>query len=135
MRSTAARQNPRGMRSLFRFNKKALDKQAFIWWYEVFGLLFFAPVFFFTLVRQDVNVSISWTYIFLSGIVHFFYWYFLSSALKKGDLSFVYPIMRSSPALVLFFSITILKEGNRFSRTLFSIVIFIGCYFIAIAGG
>ena len=23
------------------FNKKALDKQAFVWWYEVFGLLFF----------------------------------------------------------------------------------------------
>lgn len=25
------------------FNKKALDKQAFIWWFEIFGLLFFSP--------------------------------------------------------------------------------------------
>jgi uncharacterized membrane protein len=114
------------------FNKKALDKQAFIWWYEVFGLLFFAPVFFFTLVRQDVNVSISWTYIFLSGIVHFFYWYFLSSALKKGDLSFVYPIMRSSPALVLFFSMTILKEDISALGFMGILLVVLGVYAIDI---
>jgi uncharacterized membrane protein len=38
------------------------------------------------------------------------YWYFLTKALDKGDLSLVYPIMRSSPVLVLIFSIFILRE-------------------------
>jgi len=92
------------------FNKKALDKQAFVWWYEVFGLIFFTPVFLFTLFQKDTNTSISILYICLSALIHFVYWYFLSKALEKGDLSLVYPIMRSSPALVLLFSITILRE-------------------------
>ena len=26
--------------------KKAADKQAFVWWYEIVGLLFFTPLFF-----------------------------------------------------------------------------------------
>ena len=90
-------------------NKKALDKQAFIWWYEVFGLLFFTPVFLFALFRESFSISI--TYVLLSGMAHFIYWYFFSTALNKGDLSLIYPIMRSSPALVLIFSITILREN------------------------
>lgn len=91
------------------YNKKALDKQAFIWWFEIFGLLLFSPVFIFFLLKESFNISI--VCLLLSGIVHFIYWYFLSMALEKGDLSLTYPIMRSSPALVLLFSITILKEN------------------------
>ncbi len=92
------------------FNKKALDKQAFVWWYEVLGILFFTPLFLFTLLHEGTNTHISIPFIFLSGFVHFIYWYFLAKALEKGDLSLIYPIMRSSPALVLIFSITILGE-------------------------
>ena len=88
------------------FNKKALDKQAFVWWYEVFGLLFFTPLFLFTLFHEGTNTHISIVFILLSGFVHFIYWYFLTKALEKGDLSLIYPIMRSSPALVLIFSLT-----------------------------
>lgn len=92
------------------FNKRAWDKQAFIWWYEVFGLLLFAPVFLFAWFHADTTPFISLPFILLSGFVHFIYWYFLSHALDKGDLSLVYPIMRSSPAVVLIFSVTILGE-------------------------
>ena len=49
------------------FNKKALDKQAFVWWYEVFGLIFFTPLFLFTLLHQGMNTHISATFICLSG--------------------------------------------------------------------
>jgi uncharacterized membrane protein len=93
------------------FNKKALDKQAFVWWYELFGLTFFTPVFIFTLFQEGTHTLISKTFVILSGFIHFFYWYFLTKALEKGDLSLTYPIMRSSPALVLIFSITILGEN------------------------
>ena len=92
------------------FNKQALDKQAFVWWFEVFGLVFFTPVFLFTLLQNETDASISIPWVLLSALIHFIYWYFLSKALEKGDLSLVYPIMRSSPALVLIFSVTILKE-------------------------
>lgn len=93
------------------FNKQALDKQAFVWWYEVFGLVFFTPVFLVTLFQKETDASISIPFVLLSALIHFIYWYFLSKALEKGDLSLVYPIMRSSPALVLIFSVTILKES------------------------
>ena len=91
-------------------NKKALDKQAFIWWYEVFGLVFFTPVFIYAWFTAGADVSISIPLIAVSGCVHFCYWLFLSKSLDSGDLSLVYPIMRSSPALVLIISITILGE-------------------------
>lgn len=93
------------------FNKRALDKQAFAWWFELLGLILFTPVFLVVLYREGVNLSISWPFVVLSGIVHFIYWFFLTMALDKGDLSLVYPIARSSPALVLIVSVTILKES------------------------
>ncbi len=92
------------------FNKKALDKQAFIWWYEVLGLVFFTPLFLHAVLTSQGGIPIAIWLIVLSGGVHFCYWLFLSKALEKGDLSLVYPIMRSSPALVLIVSITVLGE-------------------------
>ena len=92
------------------FNKQAIDKQAFIWWYEALGLLFFSPVFLVAWFHSNTTPILSLPFIMLSGVVHFIYWYFLSRALDKGDLSLVYPIMRSSPAVVLVFSVFILGE-------------------------
>ncbi|MGD9241190.1 MAG: EamA family transporter [Desulfobacterales bacterium] len=112
------------------FNKKALDKQAFVWWYEVFGLIFFTPLFLFTLLHAGTNTHISIAFIFLSGFVHFIYWYFLSKALEKGDLSLIYPIMRSSPALVLIFSITILGENVSALGVTGILLVAIGVYTI-----
>ena len=59
-------------------NKKALDKQAFIWWYEVLGLVFFTPVFIYAWFTADADTPISIPLIILSGAVHFCYWLFLS---------------------------------------------------------
>jgi uncharacterized membrane protein len=112
------------------FNKKALDKQAFVWWYEVFGLVFFTPLFLFTLLHKGTNTQISIAFIFLSGFVHFIYWYFLTKALEKGDLSLIYPIMRSSPALVLIFSITILGEDVSVLGVTGILLVAIGVYTI-----
>jgi len=95
--------------------KKALDKQSFIWWYEIFGLIFFTPVFVWVFVSEGMGVLIFSKMILISGLLHFLYWIFLAKSLEKGDLSLVYPIMRSSPALVLVFSIAVL--GERVSTT------------------
>ena len=93
------------------FNKKAADKQSFVWWYEIFGLLFFTPVFVFTLFNEGMDALVFSEMIFISGFLHFLYWFFLAKSLERGDLSLVYPIMRSSPALVLIFSVAILGEN------------------------
>ena len=112
------------------FNKKALDKQAFVWWYEIFGIIFFTPIFLFTLLQPNTNTHISTIFICLSGFVHFVYWYFLSKALDKGDLSLIYPIMRSSPALVLIFSIAILGEDVSVLGVTGILLVAIGVYTI-----
>jgi len=109
-------------------NKRAMDKQAFIWWYEIFGLLFFLPIFIITLLKVDFSITIP--YVLLSGIIHFIYWYFLSKALALGDLSLIYPIMRSSPALVLLFSITILKENVSLHGGIGILLVVFGVYSI-----
>ncbi len=109
-------------------NKRAIDKQAFIWWYEIFGLLFFLPIFIITLFKIEFSVALN--YIILSGIMHFIYWYFLSKALDLGDLSLTYPIMRSSPALVLLFSITILKENVSMLGGIGILLVVFGVYTI-----
>ncbi len=41
-----------------------------------------------------------WPFVLASGIIHTFYIVSLSSAYKTGDISFVYPIARSAPAIV-----------------------------------
>ena len=112
------------------FNKKALDKQAFVWWYEVLGILFFTPLFLFTLLHEGTNTHISIPFILLSGFVHFIYWYFLTKALDKGDLSLIYPIMRSSPAIVLIFSLTILGEDVSVLGIAGILLVAIGVYTI-----
>lgn len=111
--------------------KKALDKQAFVWWYEIFGLLFFTPVFLAVVFRQAADLSISVPYILLSGFAHFIYWLFLTKALDKGDLSLVYPIMRSSPALVLLISIVLLKESVSATGAVGILLVAIGVYTIS----
>jgi len=112
------------------FNKTALDKQAFVWWYESIGVLLFTPVFVYTLLHPDTNTHISVILIFLSGFAHFVYWYFLSKALEKGDLSLVYPIMRSSPVLVLLFSIITLGEDVSLIGASGIMLVTIGIYTI-----
>ena len=112
------------------YTKKAKDKQAFVWLYEVFGLLFFTPIFFVVLAREGGFPLSAVAFIFLSGIVHFIYWYFLTNSLEQGDLSLVYPIMRSSPALVLVFSLTILKEDISAAGVIGILLVTIGVYTI-----
>ncbi len=111
-------------------NKKALDKQAFVWWYEVLGILFFTPLFLFTLLKEGTNTHISIPFILISGFVHFIYRYFLAKSLEKGDLSLIYPIMRSSPAIVLIFSLTILGEDVSVPGVAGILLVAIGVYTI-----
>ena len=96
------------LRSLF--TKESGDKQIFLWLYSIFALLFFSPLFFYFLYRVGISNPAAYAWCAGSGFIHFLYWLFLTSAYKEGDLSHVYPIMRSSPALVLIIAVLLLGE-------------------------
>lgn len=91
------------------FTKRGGDKRVFIWWYETFAMLFFMPFFLYYILTEELNpIGI---YIGLGvGIVHVLYWTFTAKSYEAGDFSHVYPIIRSSPALVLIFSVLLLHE-------------------------
>ncbi len=65
----------------------------------------------------------------LSGLIHVFYFYFLGTAYKNGDLSFVYPIARGTAvALVPLAGFFIINESIS-SISLFGVfVVFIGIF-------
>lgn len=112
------------------FTKKAADKQAFVWWYEVVGLLLFTPLFLIYFPAASLTEIDVWAYIAVSGLLHFIYWVFLTRALEVGDLSLVYPIMRSSPALVLLISMVALKEDVSFRGAVGILLVAFGSYSI-----
>lgn len=90
--------------------KTARDKQVFVWWYELLGLLFFAPVFVYGFRKYAFALDGIWPIAMLSGLLHFLYWLWLARSLETGDLSRVYPISRSAPALVLVVAVLFMGE-------------------------
>lgn len=112
------------------FNKKALDKQAFLWWHEIFGLVFFFPVFAFVLIRDGIEFTPFYYIVLLSGVTHFLYCYFFTKSFDHGDLSHVYPIMRSSPALILVISIFIFNEHVSLQGIIGIVLVALGVYSI-----
>ena len=96
------------LRSLF--TKESGDKQIFLWLYSLFALLFFGPLFFYFIFRVGITHPAAYAWCAGSGFIHFLYWIFLTHAYREGDLSRVYPIMRSSPALVLVAAVLFLGE-------------------------
>ncbi len=68
-----------------------------------------------TVLLLSIDLSaipgIIWFYIVLSGTVHAFYIFSLSSAYETGDISYVYPIARSAPAFIPLLAFLILDES------------------------
>ena len=63
----------------------------------------------------------------LSGFIHVFYFYFLGTAYKKGDLSFVYPIARGTAvALVPLYGLFIMRESVTSISLIGVFVVFAG---------
>jgi uncharacterized membrane protein len=91
--------------------KRSGDKQLFVWWYEIWAMVFFLPLFGYLSAVKGLPPASGLAVAAASGLIHFFYWLFLSKAYEDGDLSQVYPIMRSAPAFVLVVSIIVLNEN------------------------
>ena len=82
-----------------------------------------AIIFLFTDEFTILGVALS----ILSGLIHVFYFYFLGTAYRKADLSFVYPIARGTAvALVPIFGLFIIGESVS-NLSLFGIfIVFLG---------
>ena len=85
----------------------------------------FAIFFIFT-----DNFSISGILLsIMSGLIHVFYFYFLGTAYKKADLSFVYPIARGTAvALVPLVGLFIIKESVSNISLLGVFIVFLGIF-------
>jgi drug/metabolite transporter (DMT)-like permease len=116
------------IRSLF--TKESGDKQVFLWLYSLFALLFFVPLFFFFLFRVGITNPAAYAWCAGSGFIHFLYWIFLTNSYKEGDLSHVYPIMRSSPALVLVIAVLFLGEQVSAQGVAGILLVAVGVYII-----
>ena len=116
------------LRSLF--TKESGDKQVFLWLYSIVALLFFSPLFMYFLFRVGITNPAAYAWCAGSGFIHFLYWLFLTQAYKEGDLSHVYPIMRSSPALVLVIAVLFLGEQVSFQGVAGILLVAVGVYII-----
>jgi uncharacterized membrane protein len=116
------------LRSLF--TKESGDKQIFLWLYSIFALLFYSPLFFYFLYRVGITHPVAYAWCIGSGFIHFIYWLFLTNSYQKGDLSHVYPIMRSSPALVLVIAVLFLGEQVSIQGVCGILLVAIGVYII-----
>jgi len=113
--------------------KKSVDKQVFIWWYKSFSLLFFLPPFIYFVYKGEIPTVTGALIVVISGFIHFVYWLLLSKSYEYGgDLSRVYPIMRSSPALILLISVIFLKEEVTALGIIGIITVAIGVYAISL---
>ena len=91
--------------------KKCDDKFAFVWLFHVAGLVLFFP-FFLNVFEPGAMSPLCWFCLLTTGIIHAFYFGFLSRAYEQGSLSIVYPIARGTgPCLVTFLAIVFLGES------------------------
>ena len=111
--------------------KKSGDKLTFFWLVMILQTLLYLPFTVFFLCKTSIPLY-GWYAIFASGVVHAFYWYFLSKAYTYEDLSLVYPIARSAPALVPILAFLFLNERLNLFGVLGIIIVLIGVYAISL---
>lgn len=114
------------------YTKKANDKIVFIWLYELVGTVIFLPVFVYYLLQNGTGSFFGIAIGAVSGLLHALYWIFHGKAYETGDLSHVYPIMRSAPALVLLFAVIFLNEQVSLIGVIGILVVAMGVYTINI---
>ncbi|MFN8390045.1 MAG: EamA family transporter [Bdellovibrionota bacterium] len=114
--------------------KRSGDKQIFSWLYNFCTLLIFFPVpVYYAVTEPEVFGAIPIT-ILLVGMLHYAYLYTFARALHDGDLSLVYPIIRSAPAFVLVAGVLILHEQVSVLGASGVLLTVLGVYVLCVRG-
>ena len=108
--------------------KQSSDKIVFLWWYTLFGLLYFSPVYLYFSSDYGLDYLTIISLGSISGLLHCFYWIYLAKAYEHGDITMTYPIMRSSPPLVLLIAVIFLKEEPSIGGIIGIILVTVGIY-------
>ncbi|MGQ9845059.1 MAG: EamA family transporter, partial [Caldisericia bacterium] len=111
--------------------KKSSDSVIFIFWAKVFEVILYLPIIILLLIIKGFNNK-GIIYIISTGLIHYFYWLFLSLGYNSSDLTFVYPISRSSPLIITFLSYLLFKEKVTIFGFFGILLIILGIYFISI---
>ena len=93
-------------------SKRAIGGIAFIWLFGVIEVVFYFPVFLFTVVRQDVVIGgIEILMLCGSAVLHLVYFSALIRGYQVADLSIVYPFSRGlGPILSTIAAVILLHE-------------------------
>jgi multidrug transporter EmrE-like cation transporter len=110
--------------------KKSRNKIAFIWWAILFSIILFFPMFIY--YWPDVTISsVGWACIVATGVLHAFYFWFMSGAYERGDLSLVYPLSRGSgPLFVPIPAVALMHEQLSFLGVMGISLVIVGIYVI-----
>lgn len=112
--------------------KQGSDKQLFIWWYRLVGLVIYFP---FLVYFWEGTIPVGgWICIVASALVHIFYWYTLGEAYQEGDLSLVYPIARSAPIFVLLWAGFVWQEAMTTGGVTGVLIVVFGAYILQMKG-
>ena len=110
--------------------KKSRNKIAFIWWFILFAVVFYFPMFLYFYVGMKIS-AVGWACIVATGILHTFYFFFVGSSYEQGDLSVVYPLARGfGPFWVPILAVVILREQLSLPGVIGIAFVIVGIYAI-----
>jgi len=109
--------------------KRGKDILVFFWWSLACELLLFFPLFLYLFYYSTVNLD-GWYIALASGILVSFYWALLASSYKYGDLSLVYPIVRSTPIIVPILAVIFYGEKLSPLGVIGILTVILGVYII-----
>tara|TARA_Y100000310_G_scaffold345733_1_gene468999 strand:+ start:9023 stop:9892 length:870 start_codon:yes stop_codon:yes gene_type:complete len=112
------------------YTKKAYDKQVFLWLFVSFAVLLNFPIFLYYVYNLGLGPKVVITLGLISGVLNSLYLYFLSRAYDRGDLSHVYPIIRSAPPIILILAVIFLKEQVTLLGVIGILLVALGVYSI-----
>jgi len=108
--------------------KKSEEKVVFIWLFLLASGLFYLPFFLYFFSRTAIT-SLGWLCITATILLHAFYFWFLSRAYEKGELSLVYPLARGmGPFFVPFLAVGFIGESLSFQGISGIALIILGIY-------
>lgn len=113
--------------------KKANPNLGYFWLASLWGLLLGLPLVL--PVSHALLLALTpeiWTWVLLSGLCQALYLWGLAEAYRRGELSALYPLIRSSPLILLLLGSLLLGTAERISASaVLGIVLIVGgCFFL-----
>lgn len=113
--------------------KRSVDKLTFMWWVMVISGVFLTLLWLPFRAGWEAIPLKGWACLLGSGLAHAVYLICLTRAYDQGDLSFVYPLIRSAPVFLVLWAVLLL--GERFTTLgVVGIVIVLGGNFLLQSG-